>query len=421
MPGLGAPIINPDEEIKLAQRLMTSMLGGPADLLNLISSPFVNAARNFSAVLDKKPIPEADDEPIKKGTTRQLRESAGLRPPEDDSIVEILAQALSPDPLSKIGLLGAIIPAARAGKLTEFGKKMNDVTMLSHDTPVGSLEDILMHGHLRSPSIASSRLAAPFGGNDPGVASLIFKPGALDSHDKEIFPRDVWTAPGNTRNVWHPRSKSGDSRLTANSFHGGFPVDTPNALMMLAAERFDNYIDYLNSPTGAGILTSDRADMWAATDKIFDTIRDDYDNAYRLYKSLGANKPHRAAETALISRINDYTDDLRGLPAHYGETKLHDNLPINPDTVGGILFNDSATAKRFMESLPDITAMYGGRIGTPSDIIGRYGGPGNIVELTEEAYRDNEKLQVLPYKEFLRQLDSLQEYANEAARLLSKE
>lgn len=77
-------------------------VGSFGDITNILGTPFVNAARNFSAVLKNQPIPE----PTKKlvqGDSEFYRNLAGV--PQEDSLLETAASILTPFALAKANTL----------------------------------------------------------------------------------------------------------------------------------------------------------------------------------------------------------------------------------------------------------------------------------------------------------------------------
>lgn len=92
------------------------LAGMPADIVNLLGTTVLNAARNVQAVSRNEPIPEPAKEVVKTGTSADLRRRAGVS--EEDSALEMLLGLAVPGPaeLKSIGIAGAGIIAGRKAK-----------------------------------------------------------------------------------------------------------------------------------------------------------------------------------------------------------------------------------------------------------------------------------------------------------------
>lgn len=327
-------LIGQDEQLKEAGQsiedfLKGAILGNTTDLVGAPVQILGDALNALGVPVGTKPV----------GGTNWLREQLGQAQPENESLAQTLGSLVGmPDPQSAttaLGLLGAI------------RKGGNPELFAWHNSNINSLADNILTGEgvLSNPSIGISKFNPfMFGGTeDP---SLLFRPTEHLDPSKtraHFYNRDAYT----TRDRSNVVQSLDDLRFTEMAA----PKESSHLLSIAASPNFKSPEEFELSPAGAGALIDPRQK---------DYVSDTYDSiAERLQQSAYGNEfvpqtavGRQAWALDVIEQLKSNPDPtglgqellriLQTSPSEYAELKKAGDLPLNSDTLGGILLHPAA-------------------------------------------------------------------------------
>lgn len=372
------------------------LAGLPSDMLNLIGTPFVNAARNIEAVSKSESIPEPKKEITKTGTSESNRKALGVS--TEDSLLETILSLASPDPtkITKLGGLGA----AGLGIIRRGGA--SDLNMW-HSSRLSPLLDLLgnKNPHLTDPSIAISDKFNPFGGEHS--VQLIMNP-ASPRFDPltgtgQLINRDAFVDTSKHA-ADRPARRGADMKMTQD-----MALPLQHALSILLSPDFTSFQHYEDSVLGASRLRkfseeSATKSRGEASSALIDALNE-MGQPGRLVMMGGYSK-EGAEEVLNLIRKSASQGSVKAKtalartalhPSEYAELKLREDLPLNKETLSGVILPD--TASGFQRDIQDM--LPGVPVGEVEDLL--FGYRGTLSGISPDQY-EKELASILTAGEF---------------------
>lgn len=324
-------LIGQDEQLKEAGQsiedfLKGAILGNTTDLVGAPVQILGDALNALGVPVGTKPV----------GGTNWLREQLGQAQPADESLAQTLGSLVGmPDPQSAttaLGLLGAI------------RKGGNPELFAWHNSDIGKIIDLLDEsGALSNPSIGISKFNPfHFGGHES--VSLLMRPG--DEIDPAKVRADLFNRDGYTTRIKSDVAQYlDDTRFTENAA----PKDPSHLLSIAASPKFKSLKEFEESPYGAGTLLTPKTQDYASDryDEIKERLNasamgEDFVPQTALERQAWAKEMVKGLDVDDPTGLGqELLNILKASPSEYAELKKLGDLPLNSDTVAGVLLPPS--------------------------------------------------------------------------------
>lgn len=351
-----------------------AVLGNTIDLLGFPVQAVGDALNALGIPVGDKPV----------GGTNWLRDQFGQVQPADESLAQTLGSLVGlPDPQSAASLMG-LAGAIRKGGNPELFAWHNTRAPNQAYGPASNeenlahlLNEVQNRGSLTAPSIGISKVD-PFAFTQ--TPSYVFAPGVLEQFPHQLFNRDAYTARRDKLEDPDLALAYAQKLLDARFTEGTTPTHVDHMLSVAASPNFKSFEDFETSEAGAKALLSLRKDPE------IDAKRIALEEA--LYRSklidheslLSATTLDERAQWAMrqIEELKQspeaeakfLLDQLQTNPSNYAEYKAFDKIPLNAQTLAGILVPGSYRQAANFAEVQDALGAQGLKMGTAADFAG---------------------------------------------------